>query len=502
MALLSISRIITLQAEREPLRPAITFEGRTLTRAELDRRTNRLARAYQALGVRQDDFITIALPNGIEFYEACIAVWKLGATPQIVSSRLPKMEFDAIVELARPRLVVGAPAGSAVPAAEVSAGYEPDPDLSDAPLPDCRPKVWKVCTSGGSTGRPKLIVAGEAGEFDPDAPESRILCDRTHLVPGPLYHNGPLEFSMFALFHGNHIVVMPRFDATRALELIAEHRVDFVFLVPTMMLRIWRLPEAERKRHDLSAWRVLLHGAAPCPEWLKQVFIDWLGASRVHELYGTTEGGATWITGEEWLSHRGSVGRPMAGWKMKILDDSGRELPPGEIGEVFMLPDRGAGSSYRYIGAEPRRRPDGWETMGDMGYMDADGYLYLSDRRTDMILRGGANIFPAEVEAAIDAHPAVRSSAVIGLPDDDLGNRVHAIVDATEPITAEALRDFLTTRLVRYKVPESYEFVREPLRNDAGKTRRSALRAQRIKASETPTHDADELRTPVEPGRV
>jgi bile acid-coenzyme A ligase len=469
MALLSISRIISLHAERDPHRPSVTFEGRTLTRLELDRRTNRLARAFAARGVGQDDLVTIALPNGIAFYEASIAAWKLGATPQPVSARLPKPEFDAIVELARPRLVITAP-------------IEPDPALSDAPLPDRRAAAWKAPTSGGSTGRPKLIVSGDPGEFDLDAPGLEILPDRTHLVPGPLYHNGPFALSMLGLFHGNHIVVMPRFDAARCLALLAEHRVDWVLMVPTMMLRIWRLPPAERRRHELSALRVLLHLAAPCPDWLKQAFIDWLGPSRIHELYGGTEGqGATWITGDEWLAHRGSVGRPMAGHNMKILDDAGRDLPPGEIGEVYMLPDRGVGTTYRYVGAEPNRRPDGWETLGDMGYMDADGYLYLTDRRADMILRGGANIYPAEVEAAIDAHPAVRSSAVIGLPDEELGSRVHALIDAAAPVTADALRDFLAARLVSYKVPESFEFVTELLRDDAGKSRRSALRAARLK---------------------
>jgi len=475
---ISINRIIALQAERDPQRPAITFEERTVSRQELDSRTNRLARAYQAMGVGQDDFVTIALPNGIEFYEACIAAWKLGATPQPVSARLPKFEFDAIVELAKPRLVVGGTGANAVPIS-----FEPDPALSDAALPDRIATSWKAPTSGGSTGRPKLIVSGDPGAFDLDAPGLEILPDRVHLVPGPLYHNGPFSLSMLALFHGNHVVVMPRFDAARTLALLAEHRVDWVLMVPTMMLRIWRLPEDERMRHDLSALRVLLHLAAPCPAWLKQSFIDWLGPSKIHELYGGTEGqGATWITGEEWLAHPGSVGKPLPGHNMKILGEDDRELPPGEIGEVYMLPDRGVGTTYRYVGAEPRRRPDGWETLGDMGWMDADGFVYLTDRRADMILRGGANIYPAEVEAAIDAHPAVRSSAVIGLPDEELGNRVHAIVDATAPVTADALKSFLTERLVTYKIPESFEFVREPLRDDAGKSRRSALRAERVES--------------------
>jgi len=146
-----------------------------------------------------------------------------------------------------------------------------------------------------------------------------------------------------------------------------------------------------------------------------------------------------------------------------------------------MVHDRGVGTTYRYLGAEPRRRPDGWESLGDMGYMDAEGYLYLTDRRADMILRGGANIYPAEIEAAIDAHPAVRSSAVIGLPDEELGSRVHALVDATAPVTEEALMSFLAERLVTYKIPESFEFVTEPLRDEAGKSRRSALRAARLR---------------------
>jgi bile acid-coenzyme A ligase len=481
VGLLSISRIITLLAERDPDRPAITFEDRTVTRAELDRRTNRLARAYQQFGVGQDDFVTIALPNGVEFFEATIATWKLGATPQPVSSRLPKLELEAIIELAAPRLVVGAPPGIAVPGKAIPAGFEPDPSLSDGLLPDRKPASWKAPTSGGSTGRPKIIVSGDPGEFDTDVLGYEILPDRAHLIPGPLYHNGPFAFGSLALLFGNHIVIMRRFDAAQALELLARYRIDWSMMVPTMMLRIWRLDPAERVRHDLSALRVLGHVAAPCPPWLKEAFIGWLGPERIHEIYGGTEGqGATWINGSEWLAHRGSVGRPLAGFNIKILDDAGRELPRGEIGEVYMLPDRGVGTTYRYIGAEPRRRDDGWETLGDMGYLDADGYLYLTDRRTDMILRGGANIYPAEVEAAIDAHPAVRSSVVIGLPDEELGNRVHAIVDATQPVSADEIAAFLRNRLVTYKIPESFEFVAEPLRDDAGKSRRSALRASRI----------------------
>ena len=275
-----------------------------------------------------------------------------------------------------------------------------------------------------------------------------------------------------------------KFDAVKTLENLARYQIDFVLLVPTMMHRIWRLDPALRNSFDLSALRIVLHLAAPCPEWLKAAWIEWLGPSRIHELYGGTEAqSTTWIDGFEWLTHRGSVGRPLPGGRMKIMDATDNELPPGEVGEVFMRPDAGVGTTYRYVGAEPKRRGE-WESLGDIGWMDADGYLYLADRQSDMILRGGANVYPAEIEAALDAHPKVRSSVVIGLPDEALGNRVHAIVDAPAGVGDDELITHLSERLVQYKIPQSFEYVSTPLRDDAGKVRRSALRAARIDALE------------------
>jgi len=477
MATMSIGAAIRWLAEQEPERACITHEGRTLTRRDLDLRTNRLARAYEQLGVKQDDFVTIGLPNGIEFYEACVALWKLGATPQPISAKLPQVERNAIIELARPALVIGVAPEEAAGARSVPQGFVPDDSPSDAPLPDRIAKSWKAPTSGGSTGRPKLIVAAQPGVTDPERARMQLV----QLVPGPLYHNAPFAFSMQGLFAGGELVVMSRFDAEEALQLIARHRVQYAVLVPTMMHRIWRLGESVRGRYDMSSLQRILHLGAPCPVWLKQAFIDWLGPERIHELYAGTEAqGVTIITGTEWLEHKGSVGKAQVGSQVKILDEHGNELPPRQIGEVFMRPKDGPGSTYKYIGAEAKSR-DGWETLGDLGYLDEDGYLYLADRQTDMILCGGANIYPAEVESAIDTHPVVRSSAVIGLPDDDLGNSVHAIVDiADAELDAEALRAHLGEQLARYKVPRSFEFVRTPLRDDAGKVRRSALRKERI----------------------
>jgi len=484
MAALSISRLITQRAEEQPDRLAITHEGNSITRRAFDLSTNRLARAYEKLGVKTGDMVTIALPNSIEFYEACVATWKLGATPQPISARLPQIEIEAIVELAEPALVVGADPGSLGKHQAIAAGFKPDTSLSDSQLPDKISRYWKAPTSGGSTGRPKIIVAENPGVFDFDTTiPLRQEKDRAQLVTGPLYHNGPFSFSMQGLFLGNHIVVMTRFDALETLRLIETHDIDWMMMVPTMMNRIWKLPEAERTRYDLASLRVMLHLAAPCPPWLKEEWINWIGAERVHELFGGTEGtGATWITGDEWLAHRGSVGRLLGNSRVKVVDENGRDLPPGEIGEIFLLPEGGQGSTYHYIGAESKAIEGGWESLGDMGYVDEEGYIYLTDRKTDMILSGGANIYPAEVEAAIDAYPTVRSSAVIGLPDEDLGQQVHAIVDAPDGVTQEALLAFLNERLARYKVPRSVEFVNEPLRDDAGKTRRSALLRERTQS--------------------
>lgn len=481
MAAQSIGRIIAAQAEQDPDRPAVTDDGRTATRREIDRDSNRLARAYDRLGVRPGDLVTIALPNGIEFFTACIACWKLGATPQPISSRLPRPELEAIVDLANPALVAGVAEEWFPARATLPPGFTPDPALSDAPLPDRVSQYWKAPTSGGSTGRPKIIVSNLPGEVDPElANLLRQENNRVVLIPGPLYHNGPFSFSMHGLFRGNHVIVMSRFDAERSLQLIERWRVDWVNFVPTMMHRIWRLAPEVRHRYDLSSLRIMLHLAAPCPPWLKEEWIRWLGAERIHELYGGTEAqGTTWITGDEWLNHRGSVGKPVAGFRMKIVAPDGELLPPGTVGELYMIPDTGPGSTYHYIGAAPRSR-DGWESLGDMGWMDEEGYVYLTDRHTDMILSGGANVYPAEVEAALDAHPLVRSSCVIGLPDEDMGQRVHALVETAGQVTDEQLREHVAARLAGYKVPRSFERVSQPLRDDAGKVRRTALRAERL----------------------
>ncbi|MCA1721984.1 MAG: AMP-binding protein [Actinobacteria bacterium] len=437
---MSIGRALSWLAERDPDRASVTDATGTLTRRELDLRSNALARAYADLGVGPDDLVTIGLPNGTAFYLACAAVWKLGATPQPVSYRLPTAELEGLVELADPPLLVGVEAAGrpSVPAGFDASGYD------DGPLPDRWATSWKAPTSGGSTGRPKLILSGTPAQVDPEvAAVPYMPRDGVQLVPGPLYHNGPFIYSMRGLLSGHALVVMERFDAERALQLIERHRVTWMLLVPTMMQRIWRLPVEVRERYDVSSVEQVLHLGAPCPEWLKRAWLDWLGPDRVVEVYAGTESqGVTVIGGREWLEHPGSVGRAALGSAFRVLGPDGRDLPPGTVGEVFMMP---------------------------------------AGRSADLILSGGANVYPAEVEAALDAHPDVRSSAVFGLPDDDLGERVHAVVDvAHADVTEDALLAHVSERLVRYKVPRTVELVREPVRDDAGKVRRSALRAARL----------------------
>ena len=482
--MISLGAKLAQHARFQPNAPAVSCGEQTLTYAALHRRTNRIARGLSALGVKHGDLVTLGLPNGVGFVEACYAIWKLGATPQPVSFRLPKGELEAIMQLAKTPIVIAdfnhQIDRPLVGIAELAALSDDDSDLPDATAP-----ISKAPTSGGSTGRPKLILSGQPGETLAETPEIggwRLTPNSIAVLPAPLYHNAGFGMMMAAMSQGCHLVVMPRFDPEATLAEIEKRRATWVYVVPTMMNRIWRLPDVVRERYDLSSLQTLWHLAAPCPAFLKEAFIRWIGPDVVMELYAGTEAQAvTIITGGEWLEHRGSVGRVTVG-EMKAVGEDGADLPPGEVGEIYMRRPEGAPPTYKYVGATAKVMEGGWESLGDIGWFDEDGYLYLSDRRADMILVGGSNVYPAEIEAALEEHPAVQSVAVIGLPDEDLGNRVHAIVQAKEAVTPDQLKAHVAERLVSYKQPRTFEFVDEPLRDDAGKVRRSALRDARLQA--------------------
>jgi len=476
---LSIGALLEFHATRDPDHAALSFQDTTLSRRELARRVNRRARALQSAGVAAGDFVALALPNGLPVIELAFACWALGATPAPLSHRLPPAELRSIIEVLRPRLIVGDDADAAAGMPTTHERELNDASLSADPLPACVAPHVKAIATGGSTGRPKVIVDRAPALLDPDVPSLGMRCGDAVIIPGPMHHSAPFGLVYQALGWGCHAVITPRFEPLETLRLVERHRGAWLYQVPTMMHRIWRLPESERLCHDVSSLEVVCHIAAPCPAWLKQAWIDWLGADRIWEVYSGTEAvGSTVISGREWLERPGSVGRLMTGAGIRILDETGNDVATGKVGEIYFRPKQGAGSTYEYLGAEARRQGD-WETFGDLGWLDADGYLFLADRRTDLIISGGANVYPAEVEAAIDAYPGVLASVVVGLPDPDLGQRVHAVVelapDAAAPSLA-ALRGFLAGRIAGYKLPRGLAITRERLRDDAGKVRRAAWR--------------------------
>jgi bile acid-coenzyme A ligase len=488
MSLYSMVSVWARMARERPDAPAISIDdGEPVTWSDLHRRSNQLARRYADLGVGWGDIVTVALPSSVEAVETILAVIKLGATPSPLSPKLPEGELRPILALAKPRLIVAPEGVLPDDIAYVPAGLDLD-GVDDGDLPEVISPSFKAPTSGGSTGLPKLILAGAPALMNDD-PKTGVRAigmpaDSCVLSAGPLYHNMALSLILVGLSLRNHVVMESRFDAEMTLRLIERHKVTFAMVVPTMMNRIWWLPTEVREGYDMSSIEMVAHNAAPCPPDLKRAWIEWLGPDRVYENYTATEQSAmTLASGAEWLERPGTVGRAIIG-EVAVWDDDEQPLPPGEVGSIWMRRPAGTAPTFRYLGDTTPERDDRWHSVGDMGYLDEDGYLFLADRRTDLIISGGANIYPAEVEAALSAHPEVVEAVVIGLPDDDLGKRVHAIVQSVDPELDEAgLDTFMREQLTRYKCPRSYEFVDGPIRNEAGKVRRTALADERTTAA-------------------
>lgn len=493
-------------ARRDPDRPAVVGAGGPLSYGELHERVNRCSAVLRGLGLRPGDAVATVLGNRPEFLVVMFAAMQDGLFLVPVSRHLTPPEIAYILADSGAGAVVteGALAGTVATAAE-EAGIAPsgrfdvdDPewlgDASGTP-PEARSMGSVMLYTSGTTGKPKGV---RRPRLDlPPEPVFDLLRqvlgrdlgltpgDEVHLVLGPLYHSAPCVHALMALTIGHAVVVPPHFEPEDTLRLIQEHQVTNSFMVPTMFHRLLALPEDVRNRYDVSSLRQVFHSAAPVAVHTKQAIMDWWGPV-LWEYYGSTESGAVVLAKpEEWLAHPGTVGRAVEGVEVKILDEDGEELPPGETGMIYV---RG-GTGFEYHGDPAKtaaaHRGDLY-TPGDLGHLDEDGFVYMSDRRTDLIISGGVNLYPAEIEAVLLEHPAVADVAVIGVPDEEWGQRPIALVQPAPGLSADAslaadLLAFCEPRLARLKHPRRVEFRAELPRTPSGKLSRSRLRDEYLK---------------------
>ncbi|HWC36569.1 MAG TPA: AMP-binding protein [Mycobacteriales bacterium] len=441
--------------------------------AWLDRRSSQLAGALADRGVGHGDRLGLGLRNSPELVLAAFAAWKLGAVPVPVRWDLPDWE------LSRLRDVIAAPVFFT---SEDIPWIERTEDLAVPDLPDAvSPHLQGICSSG-STGTPKIILSAMPGVFNPmystPMAENWMAIERPQriLVLAPMYHVNAFT-TLHNLLAGDELVVLEKFDATRAVELIEKRRITTFTATPTMLQRMADVPGIDDR--DLSSLVWIQQGAAPMPPSLVHRWAGLIGPEKIVMAYGMTEAlGITALRGDEWMKHEGSVGLGLRGTEIRIVGDDGVDLPAGEIGEIYLRAPNYGGSTY--VGDVPQLKEtaDGFRTAGDMGYLDEDGYLYIADRRVDLIISGGANVFPAEVEHALIDHPQVADVVVVGLRDEEWGRRVHAIIeptDAADPPSFEDMAAYAKARLAAYKVPKSIEIVDSMPRSEATKVNRARL---------------------------
>ncbi|MGH8985132.1 MAG: AMP-binding protein [Acidimicrobiia bacterium] len=496
-------------AEAHPEQPAVVEcpSGVTLTFAALAGRAHQLVHTLRAQGIERGDIVAYALPNDVDPLVWQLAAQEGGIQAIALNPALSAGEIDTIVEHSgasvlavheqlrehvgaleasgrvRVRVSVGGPIDGFMPYDELTGGAR-------STLPDDRSWGMPIFYSSGTTGKPKAIVRPVSVDADPlvMADQSKLFgrafqfqpLEGVHLVSAGMSHGGCQSFYLGALNVGQAVAIMGRFDPEVALATIERHRVTTAYMVPTQFVRLLRLPPEVRDRYDVSSLQVVVHSAAPCPVEVKQQMLDWWGPV-IWETYGGMEGAATIAKPHRWRERPGTVGRAIAGMRVKILADDGRELPPGETGNVFLEPDA---PTFEYredpeLTASVRRGRA--FTLGDIGYRDDDGYLFLRDRATDIIISGGVNIYPAEIEHVLATHPLVGDVAVIGIPDREWGEQVKAVVELVDgPTPSPELADELVAHcrqhLAGYKCPRSIDFCAELPRTDGGKLYKRLLR--------------------------
>ncbi|WP_424138310.1 acyl-CoA synthetase [Roseomonas chloroacetimidivorans] len=502
-------------ATEAKLSEAVLIDGASRSMCSVRHRAARAAAGLIALGVREGDAVGLLLRNDFAFLEASIAATEIGAYPLPVNWHLVPAEVEYILQDAAPRVLIAhadllaairhvVPAGTpllTVPTPEpMRAAYHlaeeaGRPASGDTeweawcdgfepwPGPPRRPRATMIYTSG-TTGQPKGVRREAASPEMAEA--NRALIASTYgvrpgmraYIGGPLYHASPNAFGRMSVGIGDLLAMQSRFDAEGLLALIERQRLTHLVMVPAMFVRLMKLPEEVRRRYDVSSLEWVTHTGSPCPPEVKRALIAWWGPV-VHELYGGTEtGAAVHCNSEEWLAHPGTVGRPVPGTTLRILGEDGSEVAPGTPGEIFMRCS--AYTDFTYHNLPEKRREverDGLITCGDIGYIDEDGFLYLCDRKRDMIIVGGVNIYPAEIESALLQHPGVRDCAVFGVPDDELGESIMAIVEpAGTGLTPEELLGFLGPRIARQKHPRHIRFEAALPREESGKIFKRKLR--------------------------
>ena len=501
-------------AAERPDHPAYIMagSGQVVTYAQLNDRSNQLAQLFWDAGLRFGDHIAVMMENRAEFFEPCWAAQRSGlfftcinshfnadeaayilddcdAQVLVISDTLRDIAAELVDKMpgVKIRLMCGDPA-------KLVTGYEQFETVRDRypaePLAE-ELEGTRMLYSSGTTGRPKGVkykitrqpIGEQPLEMGMMTTVWRMNADSIYLSPAPLYHSAPLFYCMSTMRLGGTAIVMEHFDPEDALAAIEKYHVTHSQWVPTMFVRMLKLPEATRNKYDVSGQQVVIHAAAPCSVETKRKMIEWWGPV-IDEYYAATEGtGATFINSADWLAHPGSVGRSMLG-PLHILDEDGNEQPVGEVGTVwFEPPPNRPGFEYHKDEAKTRDsfNEKGWSTVGDMGYLDAEGYLYLTDRRTFMIVSGGVNIYPQEAENLLIEHAKVYDVAVFGIPDPEMGERVHGVVQPVDwneagPALEGELLAYCREHLAHYKCPKAIDFERELPREPTGKLYKRLLR--------------------------